>query len=393
MKVLLLDTAFAALPIYDYLVSEGHEVWTIGNRSEDILARRAGARWIEQDYSDIAAVARHADRVGIERVVPGCTDVSIATAASLPIAEEWLDKPETVQKLSDKETFRALCHALDLPAPRALESGEIPTDGTWICKPVDAFSGRGISILNKVDATSFNAAVELARRASPTERYVVEEYVTGQLHSCTGFVENQRLVDTHYVIEGSSANPFAVDTSYVRNDVPEAARWSLEDGLSRLSAAIKLKDGLLHTQFILDGERIYIIECSRRCPGDLYSLLIEYSTGTCYGARYASYFVGGSPVGNGDLRRNVLRHTVTGDDLGFFVGLRARSTLPVIAYYPLQRVGEQVLPRQATRCGIAFLETPTSDSIEGMYQSFMERSVYDVLSANESSFARGNPVQ
>ena len=75
MKVLLLDTAFAAAPVYDGLIHAGHEVWVMGNRAQDLLAAKAGGNWIEQDYSQVAAVIAHIRRLGIERVVPGCTDL------------------------------------------------------------------------------------------------------------------------------------------------------------------------------------------------------------------------------------------------------------------------------------------------------------------------------
>ena len=38
--MLLLDTAFAAAPIYDSLVRAGHDVWVMGNRANDLLAKK-----------------------------------------------------------------------------------------------------------------------------------------------------------------------------------------------------------------------------------------------------------------------------------------------------------------------------------------------------------------
>ena len=79
MKVLLLDTAFAAAPIYKALVNANHDVWVMGNRPADFLARVAGEKWIDQNYSEVDKVGEHAEWLGIERVVPGCTDISIET--------------------------------------------------------------------------------------------------------------------------------------------------------------------------------------------------------------------------------------------------------------------------------------------------------------------------
>ena len=142
MKVLLLDTAFAAAPIYNYLVDGGHQVWVMGNRPADLLARKAGANWIEQDYSQIAAVEQHVQRLGIEGVVPGCTDVSIETCLRLSVGSHMRDSPDTNRALSSKDVFRRICERIDLPAPRVYEESAFPTIGAihlqaggWLQRP------------------------------------------------------------------------------------------------------------------------------------------------------------------------------------------------------------------------------------------------------------------
>jgi len=107
-KVLIVDTAFAALPIYNYLIGSGFDVWVMGNRADDVLAQKAGANWIEQDYSKISEVEAHLDRLGIDYLVPGCTDVSIDTCILLRKASSPLDAPQSNTVLSNKSSFRQL---------------------------------------------------------------------------------------------------------------------------------------------------------------------------------------------------------------------------------------------------------------------------------------------
>jgi hypothetical protein len=207
---------------------------------------------------------------------------------------------------------------------------------------------------------------------------VIETFVEGQLHSCTGFLETGRLVDTTYVIEGSSANPFAVDTSHVTDDVPAAFRAELEKSLETLSAELKLSDGLLHTQFLLATDGAYVVEISRRCPGDLYPLLIEFSTGYPYSARYVASFVGDRvPVAQGS-RRHVLRHTVASETDGVYGGLRLDHALPTHAFFPLLSMGQTLLARQGNRAGILFCEAPDNPALIRMYRQFLDRRAYRV---------------
>jgi predicted ATP-grasp superfamily ATP-dependent carboligase len=254
----------------------------------------------------------------------------------------------------------------------------LPSTGRLICKPVDAFSGRGISIFEASDQRALEKALEVAVAASPSGRSVVETFVEGQLHSCSGFLESGRLVDTFYVIEGSSANLFAVDTSYVTDDVPSAYRVELEASLETLAAELMLADGLIHTQFLLAEDGAYVVEVSRRCPGDLYSLLIEFATGYPYAARYASFFLGNQITTSVSDRRHILRHTVTADCDCVYGGLKLDRALPVHSFFPLQSVGQTLLARQGNRAGILFCEASNHSDLIKTYRQFHDRQAYRV---------------
>jgi hypothetical protein len=376
MKVLLLDTAFSAAPIYDYLVGCGHDTWVMGNRAGDVLARRAGGRWIEQDYSRVDDVRAHVDRIGFDRLVPGCTDVSMDTCIRLGGA--WLDAPDANAMLADKERFRALCLELDLPAPRAVRAERIPPEGKFICKPVDAFSGRGISVFDGSDSNAAAAALDLARRTSPSGRALVEPFVEGALHSYTTFIEAGQPTDGFFVREGSSINRFAVDTSYVVDDMPESCRSTLAAAVAKVARCLDLRDGLVHTQFLWDGRAPSIVEMSRRCPGDLYALLIEYSTGYRYASRYAAYFLGAPCDAAAARPRHVLRHTVTADAPGIYGGLRLTEGLPVRAFYPLLPLGADIAGGHAGRAGILFCDFPDREGMLAAERLFLARKAYSV---------------
>jgi len=374
-KVLLLDTGFSALPIYSGLIAAGHDVFVMGNRPQDAIAIRAGDRWIEQDYSRVAEVSRHADRLGIDCLVPGCTDVSIATCTSIA-GGGHLDSAAANLSLSDKQLFRDLCSDLELPAPRSLPLDRFPRSGRFICKPVDAFSGRGITEFEGTDEAALQAALSAARSASPSGKTLVEPFVDGQLHSWSGFLEGGAMTDGFFVCEGSSINPFAVDTSYVVHAMPEGARAQLSSAISRIANALGLVDGLMHTQFIWDGQDVFIIEIARRCPGDLYALLIEYATGYAYARKYGSYFTGDSFVASASEQRAVLRHTVTSPAAMTYAGLTLDVSLPLRAWFALEGMGKRLPAGHAGRIGILFSEVANEAERETAYQLFLNRQVY-----------------
>jgi hypothetical protein len=381
MKVLLLDTSFAAAPIYGYLKSCGHEIWVVGNRDGDLLAKIAQGRWVQQDYSDVASINSLVSELGIERVVPGCTDVSFNTCLQLSIMSELVDDYRNYTLLSDKARFRDLCRTLEITSPSAVALDSFPRIGRFICKPVDSYSGRGCRVFDGMSADELQNATKFARNESPTGQFLIETFADGPLHSCSGFVRAGQLENPVYVIEGSSANPYAVDTSYVVNNLTENVRITLKDDLKKIICNLQLKDGLLHTQFILNNNRAVILEISRRCPGDLYPLLIEYSTGFPYTAEYCNSFLGKTQeITPKQIDRRILRHTVSADEFCVYGGLLFSETVELISYFPLASLGAELHPSQATRAGILFCEGRNDVAIKKLYESFLTRSIYRLYS-------------
>ncbi|SBT18949.1 hypothetical protein MGA5115_03110 [Marinomonas gallaica] len=375
-KILLLDAAFSAIPIYEYLVRTGYQIWVMGNRETDPLAKIAGERWINQDYSDVSAVKRHIENLNITHVLPGCTDVSIETCLQLNLNNHLLDELHIHNKLANKEEFRKVCAELDLPSPKIFELSDFPIGGKYICKPVDSFSGKGINIVDGFEKRKLADAYQLAKNASATSCALIENYISGQLYSFSAFIESCIVKDYFIVKEGSSVNPYAVDTSYLVDSLDFALE--LKAYVEKLSSYLDLKDGLLHIQFILDesSKTPYFIEVARRCPGDLYSKLIEYSTGYTYAAKYASYFIEEKEEINKNRDKLILRHTVSSDVDTTFKSLIFSASINVLAFYPLLLLGDNIKGIQKVRVGLLFTESTSIQGIEEKYAALINRELY-----------------
>lgn len=373
-RVLLLDSSFAARPIHDWLLEQGCEVWVMGNRPLDLLAQRDPGHYINDNYASVEAVQGHVDRLGIEYVVPGCTDLSIETALRLKRTRGRMDSPETYHRLADKAAFRALCVELDLPAPRRIEVEQLPVPGKVIAKPSDAFSGRGISVADGADRAAAERALQAARAESRNGEAFLETYVAGQLHSYSVFLEDGKVAAAVFVREDGSVTPYAVDISHAVTDFPAQGEAILRDAIERMAGALQLVDGLLHVQFIWDGERPWLIELSRRCPGDLYPYLVELSTGLRHAAHYASHFIGRPFPYATAKSRHVLRHTVTaGHDS--FEFMRFVAPVPLLEFHALAVTGREAPPRdRIDRVGLMFMEYSTRLELVAAHEQFLARS-------------------
>lgn len=305
MKALLVDTNFSAKPIYDYLVKQDIETFVIGGRPEDFLAQYT-KNYINMNYSYLYNVQDKIGELGIDYVVPGVNDLSYAMCAQF--SKTGIDTPAATECINNKGKFKDVCRKLGLPTPQVFEYPKrvrVPL----IVKPVDSFSGRGMTIVRKSNEIPF--AVAKAIKYSLSKNVVIEEYVEGQLYSYSAFTKCGDVIQDFVVREDCILNPFTVDTSRVVYDLPRKIRNQLQEAIEALSRSLHLVDGLIHTQFIFNGDKWWIIEVMRKCPGDLYSKLIEYSTNFDYTAAYVAPFIDRDYFGwASDYKKWILRHTI-----------------------------------------------------------------------------------
>ncbi len=377
-KTLLVDTNRAAVPIYRALESLGHEVWVVGAKPAETLARLAD-HYVELDYSDTPALAAFVDEKGFDHLVPGCTDLSYEVCAEVNRGRfPGIDTPANVRAINSKREFRRVAASLDLSVPGLLAPEQAVGRAAVIVKPVDSFSGRGMTVLRTPDTEQIKVACAVARQASKTGEVLIEEFVQGQLYSHSAYIWDGAVVADFIVQEDCTTNPFTVDTSQMARGFPRAMIDSLRADICRLALSLHLVNGLAHTQFIVRGDRYWIIEMTRRCPGDLYSLLIELSTGYPYAASYAAPFVGGRPCPpQPDIWQGLItRHTVTSREGTSLFGFQFNAPVDIQLFIPLATSGDYIGPSPFGRAGIFFFRSPSPGEQDILYQKLLDGSLY-----------------
>ena len=94
-----------------------------------------------------------------------------------------------------------------------------------------------------------------------------------------------------FVDEFCIENPFVVDFSNSPSLISKHLKIKVKKNLIKLSKIFRLKSGILHVQFIIKKNKIYIIEATRRCPGDYFGLLIKKSYNFDYYLFYSKSFL------------------------------------------------------------------------------------------------------
>lgn len=383
-RVALFDTNLSSAPIQTYLEEAGHEVFVIGGNPDDYLARSV-RNYVKLDYSDEASALALVDRLDVGFIIPGCNDRSYLTCAKIAEARGFpgIDSVEVTETLNNKQAFRQFAQAHGIPIPRVWTADDLPNDCPLIVKPVDAYSGRGITVLNRVSEPKLAHAIAVAQQFSRSGQYLIEDFVSGQLYSHTAFVADGQIQMDHIVEEHGSANPFTVDTSCVRYDLAPSILNSIRHHITSMAQALHLADGLVHTQFILQDDQYWFVEVTRRCPGDLYSLLIQFSTGAAYAENYTRPFIG-QPF-DFSLRsapnQPIMRHTLSHPTEQVFSAIKFHQDLQIERYYALSRSGDLVAAAPFGRIGLLFANAKTQPALEALMARTVQRDLYSIISA------------
>lgn len=343
-KILLVGTSFSAAPLAQFLKEMGYELHICGNQPQDPCIGWAG-QYHYLDYSDSDLLLELVKKEKYAAILPTCNDdsyLSVVKVAEI-LGMPGFDSVGTTLQLHDKFKFRAFASYHHIPVPKVwdLESGishPIDSDFPLLVKPVDSFSGKGITKLLNING--LNDAVEVAKLNSRSKNYVVESFLEGTLHSHSAFIKNSKISHDFFVDEFCTVYPYQVNCSNSPSRLNIEVRAKMRHYVERLATLLNLADGLLHTQFIVSGGEAYLIECMRRCPGDLFYHLVSFSTENSYIANYLRPFLG-KPFDFLDADQEIpwARHTISTPDDSVIHGYSVGDEVDEMRFFQLCESG------------------------------------------------------
>jgi len=364
-RALLVGSSFSAAPIFFLLKKRGLHVSVCGSLTTDPCHQYADASFYI-DYSDREALLHLVESEKFDYVVPTCNDYSYMSCAWFAerLGYPGFDNFDVAAILHTKNEFRRITQQYEVPAPRANHqqvNRPINVSGLMyplLVKPIDSFSGRGVTKV--LDASELSAAVDAARQASRSGEIVLEEFVDGALYSHSAFIHNREIVADFFVDEFCSVYPYQVDCSNHPSRLATIMQGEVRAKMAQLVKQLDLQDGLLHTQFIANSEQYWIIECMRRCPGDLYGSLIERSTGTSYMDYFVRPFLGEiiRPNATPVVYKPIGRHTISVRNP--LTTYTFSHTIPAVNVHitPLKSSGERLKAAPFDKLAILFAEYP-----------------------------------
>lgn len=258
----------------------------------DNIAHRYSDEYVNVSIIDKEAVLHAAQERQIDGIMSFAVDPGVVAAAyvaekmGLPFQCSY----EAACILQDKARFRQFLAANGFNVPMAkgysrLEEALVDTQlFHWpvIVKPVDSAGSKGVS---RVDApTLLPAAINHALAASPSKRFIIEDYLEKDGRSSGSesfFVNGQLLYNAFYdqFFDNEAVNPYTPSGECWPSDKSQHHLTEVRSELQRLGNLLHFGTGLFNVEWRLctDG-RVYLMEVSPRAGGNSLAELLGHAT-------------------------------------------------------------------------------------------------------------------
>lgn len=371
-KVLLVGSSFSSMPLLVAIKKYDCDLFVCGALKDDPAHLYADGSFYV-DYSSKEALLELVLKENFTNIVPSCNDFSYMSSAwvASKIGFPGFDKYGVSMLLHSKDLFRKFTMAHNLSVPRAVAIS--PTDEIdlrnlkfpLLIKPVDSSSGKGMT---KVDNEIYlKNAVDIARNNSLSKTVVAEEFIEGTLHSHSAFVKKCKIIGDFFVDEYCTVYQYQVNNSSLSTVLTETIKEKVRTCISKVVSTLMLADGLLHTQFIVTGDSFWLVEPMRRCPGDLYGKLIEFSTGADYHDLYVRSFLEEPMPDNIAFSVNNIkyfsRHTISTKKSFGLTSFEQKIPSKKSCFYPLKNSGQFLKAAPYDKVGIIFSEFDNKDDL------------------------------
>lgn len=289
-RVVYLGGGHGDVPLISAMLELGYYVISVSLRREDpghLISNTSEF----VDFSDINGVAALIEKYNPDFIFAGCNDFAAIVASIL--SDKYLlpghDSKEKSFTIHHKDRFRDCVSKLNLPSPKSIIVGKeqkvsaISADFSFpvMVKPIDLTGGKGVTKLDK--PADLESALRNAFAATRQDHIVIEEFVEGSHHSISAILIDQN-IEFHFAAdEYFFLNPYLVAGACTSED--QSSNHALEAlrQIMILAQNLKLKDGLVHAQYIQSPKfGVVLLDVCRRPPGDYFVELVTHATGIDY---------------------------------------------------------------------------------------------------------------
>ena len=368
-KILILGGSHRDIPLIKAAQELGYFVITLGARDYYIGHRYSDKKYLV-DFNDLDAVKKIYKEENIDYILPGCGEESylntVALSEALNIGN--FDTLEVAKLIHNKWRFKEFCLKHDISTPygfyyhKELDFKE--ADFPLVIKPTNLSGGNGVKVVYNSDELQIN----IQKALTVSDEIFLEKYLKGDLIAYNVFLENQKIIYSFSGADKAYLNPYLVTTAYPIS-LQKAIETRLKNDIEKLARLLHLKDGMFHLQLIVENNTPYIIDVTRRIPGDLYPDLIEFCDGVQYSKAVVKSYLG-CPLKNEFIKTKnefIIRHVVMADNNGLYKTLYIDNTLKDKIIYRFDIIESETNIDDYLEDKIAILFIQTDKEIDNLH--------------------------
>lgn len=250
------------------------------NKIEDSPAKQIADEAVNLNIIDVEAVVSYVRKNAIDGVFVGFNDMllpyyaDICKKSGLPC----YGTKEQFEILIAKDKYKALCRQFDVPTIPEYDINDPDIKYPVLVKPVDSSGSRGITICH--NRKELETAVEIGKKASKTEKVLIERYMDGREVTVFWTFQNgnsylSALANRHVKHnQGMDVIPLPVGYTFPSVFLPKY-RAEVEDNCKAMFKHLGLKDGMMFMQCKVEDGTCYLYDLGYRLTGSLEYKILE----------------------------------------------------------------------------------------------------------------------
>jgi len=313
-KILLLGGSHRDIPLIKASQKLGYFVITLGNK-EYYQGHNFSDKYYKINFNNLAAVREIINEEAIDYLIPGCGEESYLSTVAL--AHEFnignFDTIQTAQLIHNKWKFKEFCLKNSISTPNGFYyEDNLDLAGLVfpiVVKPTNLSGGRGVKVVENIEELK----LALHKTKTISSEIFLEEFIEGELIAYSLFLKNQKIIYKFTGKDDTYKNKYLISSAYPIT-LASTILDRLQKDIEKLAKLLSLVDGMFHLQVMIKDNIPYIIDVTRRIPGDFYPDLIEY----CDRVEYSKAVINAYTIGtiydefeNKTLYKNfIIRHCV-----------------------------------------------------------------------------------
>ncbi len=366
-KILILGGSHRDIPLIKASQDLGYFVITLGNK-DYYLGHNYSNKAYKINFNDLEKVKEIINKEDIDYILPGSGEESYLNTVKL--AHELnignFDIPEVSNLVHNKWKFKEFCLKNNISTPKGIfymnDNDLIDLNFPIVVKPTNLSGGRGVEIVNSKE----ELVKSLLEAKKVTNEIFLEEFIEGKLIAYSIFLKNKKIIYGFTGEDKTYLNKYLITTAFpckVKEETLQKMKYDIE----RIAKLLNLVDGMFHLQIMIKDDIPYIIDVTRRIPGDLYPYLIEYCDGVEYSKAVVKSYTTGIIDNEFDKRlskqRFVIRYCVMPNANGLYKNIIIDSSIKDKILYRFDILNENTIIKNyfQTQLSIIFIELKSID--------------------------------